>query len=77
MDIGTKKLELIEWLIRLQDNSLIDYLNSLKESESSTSDWWDDLSIDQIKSINRGIKDIDEGRIHSHDSVMKKYDKYL
>ena len=77
MDIGTKKLELIEWLIRLKDNSLIDYLNSLKESESSTSDWWDDLSIDQIKSIDRGIKDIDEGRIHTHESVMKKYDKYL
>jgi predicted transcriptional regulator len=77
MDIGTKKLELIEWLIRLKDNSLIDYLNSLKESESSTSDWWDDLSIDQIESINRGLKDVDEGRIHSHESVMKKYDKYF
>jgi predicted transcriptional regulator len=77
MDTGTKKLELIEWLIRLQDNSLIDYLNSLKESESTNSDWWDDLSIDQIESIKRGLKDIDEGRVHTHESVMKKYDKYL
>ena len=77
MDIGTKKLELIEWLIKLNDVSLIDYLNSLKDSESSTGDWWDDLSSEQIKSIKRGINDIDEGRIHAHESVMKKYEKYL
>ena len=77
MDIGTKKLELIEWLIRLNDNSLIDYLNSLKDSEKSSTDWWEDLSSEQKKSINRGIKDIDGGRIHSHESVMKKYDRFL
>jgi len=77
MDIGTKKLELIEWLIRLNDNSLIDYLNSLKDSEKSTTDWWEDLSSEQKKSISRGIKDIDEGRIHSHESVMKKHDRFL
>ena len=77
MDIGTKKLELIEWLIRLNDNSLLDYLNSLKDSEKSTTDWWEELSSEQKNSINRGIKDIDEGRIHSHESVMKKYDRFL
>jgi CTP:phosphocholine cytidylyltransferase-like protein len=77
MDIGTKKLELIEWLIKLNDNSIIDYLNSIKDSEKSTKDWWEDLSSEQIKSINRGIKDIDEGRIHSHVSVMKKYESFL
>lgn len=76
MDIGTKKLELIEWLVKLNDISLIDYLDTLKDSELSGKDWWEDLSSEQIESINRGIKDIDEDRIHSHESVMKKYEKY-
>ncbi len=77
MDIGEKKLELIEWLIGLKDPSLIDYLDSLKESESSNTDWWNLLPNHQIESIKRGIKDIEEGRIHSHESVMKKYDRFL
>ncbi len=77
MDIGAKKLELIEWLINLNDNSLIDYLKSIKESKSTDTDWWDNLSSEQKDSIERGIQDINEGRVHTHESVMKKYDKYL
>ena len=77
MHTGTKKLELIEWLIRLNDNTLIDYLKSIKDSKSSSKDWWDELSQQELESIDRGIKDIEEGRTHTHESVMKKYDKYL
>lgn len=30
-----------------------------------------------IESIERGLKDIEEGRVTPHDVVMKKYRKYL
>ena len=69
MDLKAQKLELIEWLIKLKDTSLIDYLNSIKDSESSSKDWWDDLTTNQIDSINRGLNDIEKGRVHSHDTV--------
>lgn len=77
MDLTTQKLQLIEWLIKLNDKSIIDYLNTIKDSSTSETDWWDELSEDQMDSIQRGIKDIEAGRIHSHQSVMKKYDQYL
>ena len=77
MDLTTKKLQLIEWLINLNDKSLIDYLSTIKDSGTAETDWWDELSEDQLESIQRGIKDIEDGRIHSHQSVMKKYELYL
>ena len=77
MDLTTKKLELIEWLIKLKDQSLLDYLSTIKNSVKNESDWWEELSEDQKKSIQKGIKDIEEGRFHTHESVMKKYEQYL
>lgn len=32
---------------------------------------------EQMESINRGLNDFKEGRIHSHESVRKLYEKYL
>jgi predicted transcriptional regulator len=77
MDLTTQKLELIEWLIQLKDKSVIDYLNTIKDSISSDTDWWDELTDDQKASIERGMKDIEEGRFHTHESVKKKYERYL
>ncbi|MDF1547696.1 MAG: hypothetical protein P1P88_07725 [Bacteroidales bacterium] len=38
------KLELIEWLTKLDDNETIDYLKIVKDSKSNDNDRWDDLS---------------------------------
>lgn len=77
MNIQTEKLDLIEWISRLNDNSVIDKLRQIKEDYTKTEDWWDSLKQEEIESINRGLKDFDEGRIHSHDTVRKLYEKYL
>jgi predicted transcriptional regulator len=42
----------------------------------SEKDWWDDLSDAAKKSIKRGLKDIENGRVTSHEEVMKKYRKW-
>jgi len=31
----------------------------------------------ELESINRGLKDFDEGNIHSHETARKIYEKYL
>ena len=36
-----------------------------------------DVEKDELDSINRGLKDFEEGRIHSNESVRKLYEKYL
>jgi len=77
MNIQTEKLDLIEWISRLNDSSIIDRLRKIKEDYSKSKDWWDTLEKEELKSINRGLKDVEEGRTHSHDIAQQVYEKYL
>ena len=77
MNIQTEKLNLIEWISRLNDTSIIVKLRQIKEDYSKSKDWWDTLKKEEIDSINRGLKDFEEGRIHSHNAARKIYEKYL
>jgi len=69
----TIKLELIEWLTRLNDIETLQYLKVVKESRLSNQDWWDDLTEQQIRGIQRGLQDIDKGRVVAHEDVKRKY----
>ena len=73
--MGTEaiKLELIEWLTKLNDDETIAYLKLLKDSEVSNSDWWYDMSLEQRAGVERGLSDIDAGRVTLHDDVKLKY----
>ncbi|MCD4773597.1 MAG: hypothetical protein K8R41_09490 [Bacteroidales bacterium] len=73
MEQETIKLELIEWLTKLNDLETLNYLMVVKESRFVNNDWWNDLTEQQIQGIQRGLKDIDEGRIISHEDVKRKY----
>jgi len=77
MNVQTEKLDLIEWISRLNDNSIIEKLQQIKKDYTSSKDWWDTLKKEEIESINRGLKDFTEGKIHSHNDVKKIYDKFL
>ncbi len=77
MNIQTEKLALIEWISRLSNNSVIDKLSQIKEDYIKTNDWSDSLQLEEIESINRGLKDFEEGKVHDHDSARKIYEKYL
>ena len=68
------KLELIEWLTKLQSNETIHYLKIIKDSMKEENDWWSSLSSDQISGIDRGLKDIDEGRTIAHETVKQRYE---
>jgi len=73
MSIKAVKLELIEWLSSLQDSETIEYLKFVKDSDSKENDWWHDLSPEVKAGIERGLRDVDAGRVTSHDEVKKKY----
>ncbi len=66
------KLELIEWLTHLDDDDTISYLKIVKDSSETGSDWWQELTIEQKQGIERGLRDIDAGRVTPHDQVKKK-----
>jgi hypothetical protein len=67
------KLELIEWLTHLDDDDTITYLKIVKDSSEKGGDWWQDLTSDQKRGIERGLRDIDAGKVTPHDQVRKKY----
>ncbi len=67
------KLELIEWLTKLEDDETIQYLKVVKDSKSTEHDWWEDLSENEKRGIERGLKDIEAGRVVSHEEVKSRY----
>lgn len=67
------KLELIEWLAKLDDEETIQYLKVVKDSKTSDKDWWDALTQEEKCSIERGLNDVKAGRVISHDEVKLKY----
>lgn len=69
----TIKLELIEWLTKLNDFDTLHYLKIVKDSIKKNQDWWNDLAEEQKLGIQRGLNNIDEGKIVSHDSIKDQY----
>ena len=77
MNIQTEKLGLIEWIARLNDSSVIEKIKLIHDDYSKSVDWWDEISSNEKESIERGLKDISEGKVHSHQTAKKIYERYL
>lgn len=67
------KLELIEWLTKLNDDETLDFLKIVKESRKNNQDWWFDLTNEQKKGIERGLRDISLGNVTLHSEIANKY----
>lgn len=71
MDIAVKKVELIEWLTRLQDEKLIQKIEALKKN--SVSDVYEQRMPKTAAQLQQKLKlaenDVKEGNIHVHESV--------
>ncbi len=77
MNIHTEKLDLIQWISNLNDASVINKLREIKNNYTHPKDWSANLKKEELESINNGLKDLEEGRIHSHDTARNIYGKYL
>ncbi|NDV16756.1 hypothetical protein GO009_12030 [Muricauda sp. TY007] len=75
INIQNKKIELIQWLSTLNDESIIEKIMKLRENEKA--DWWDEISKEEKESIKNGLKDAASGNMESHSNVRKLYDKWL
>lgn len=71
MNLAVKKIELIEWLTRLQDEKLIKKVEGVrKEAEA---DWWNTLTAEQQEDIEAGVSDLEAGRKKDFKKVVSKY----
>ena len=74
MDIQAEKLQLIEWLARLNNTTTLKRFITLKKEQEK--DWWDQLSADEKSEIEEGLAQADRGEVISHKEVMAKYKKW-
>ena len=54
--------ELIDWISKLEDQSLLGSLLGIKKA-TQHSDWADDISPEERRSIERGLDDLKHGRV--------------
>lgn len=73
ISLQNTKIELIQWLTTLEDKAIIQKILDLRSSD----DWWDKISEDEKKSIEKGILDANSGKLNAHDKARKIYGKWL
>lgn len=74
MDFQAEKLQLIEWLAKLNDPTTLKRFIALKIEQDK--DWWDILSAEERSEIEEGLAQADRGEVVSHKKVMAKYNKW-
>lgn len=70
------KSELIDWLSKLDDQSILTSLLQFKKSAES-GDWSDHLTKDQLESLQRGLSDLDNGNLTSSKDFWSSYGRHV
>lgn len=70
MDIQTSKLELVKLIINIDNQKIIDKLITVLKSGEE--DFWLELSEQERKEIELGIKQLDSGERISFDDFLQK-----
>ncbi|MEO7081189.1 MAG: hypothetical protein ABIY71_06660 [Flavobacteriales bacterium] len=69
------KLELIQWLSQLEDMGVLNSLFQFKKSSDKSGDWADSIPMAERRSIERGLKDVREGRLTSSKDFWARHDQ--
>ena len=68
MNIQSEKLDLIRWIAGITDEQVLQQFISLKRISNQETD----LTDAQKKSVDLAFKDIEQGRIYTHEQVMQQ-----
>lgn len=74
--IEKEKLEIINWITSLKDESTIERLSIMRNNPISD-DWWNEISEAEKATIDKGLDDLKAGRVQSHAQVKKRYENWL
>ncbi len=75
MSLKEEKLQIVDRIIHTDDATVIRKVKKLLDAAEK--DFWDELPAHVKASVERGLKDVKEGRVKSHEEVFKKYRKWL
>lgn len=60
MDIHATKIELMRIILGIENPSVIERIRAMIKNE--TSDFWDELTLEQQKDIEKAIEELDAGK---------------
>jgi predicted transcriptional regulator len=74
-DIKTLRKEVKEY-INHSDERMVRAIHAMLTADSEK-DWWDETTEAQKASIERGLKDMEDGNTIPHEEMVKQYSKWL
>jgi len=69
MNLETRKINLINWISTLQEESVLEKVEKIQKEKI---DWWDTTSNEDKKAINEGLEQLDSGDYLTHAQVRTK-----
>jgi predicted transcriptional regulator len=69
MNLQAKKLELVQLILNTEKPSI---LQKVEDVFKKKADWWDEISEDERKSIEKGLAEANRGELIPHEQVMKE-----
>jgi len=74
MNAHAQKIDLIHWITELTDDSILNQVVSFKDL-CATREYA--ATEAEAASIERGLLDIEHGRVYSHVTAKQRYEKWL
>ena len=71
MNLQSKKLELVQLIIKTEKPSILAKVEAILKKEKA-SDWWDEISPEEKRTIEKGLAEADKGELIPHEDVMKE-----
>lgn len=71
MNLQAKKLELVQLILNTEKKAVLEQVEALLK-KGGDSDWWEELSEPEKETLKDSIKEADEGKLISHDEVLKE-----
>jgi hypothetical protein len=71
MDIQLEKYKLMEWLVNIKDEGLITKLKTIQDDSFTNQDWNNEISEVEKQAVEKGLSQIEEGNVLSHQAVIK------
>jgi len=78
MSLETRKISLAQYILNLQQEDVLtkfeEFVASLK---TKNIDWWDELTEEEKKAAQKGLKQLEDGEGIPHSEVRGRIDKML
>ena len=72
MNIQAEKIELVKMLLDTENPKIIESIKKIFK-KAKAADFWDELSVDQRKEIEKASLEIENGEITDYESFIQKH----